>query len=239
MSKPLIHFTVSMWNRFDHLKKLMTNLNEVFAADHQFMLHVGFFESDDVMASDARWFVENHTSYPARLVHLQEPFVNGRGHNAVAEGIPSDEIICAVTVDLQLPLNLPDRVRRSAKQGESFYGPMVSCADRNGQQYRDEFGYALFGIYGSDFAHAGGFPENKKWGGDNDKHPEGGEDMVFVRKLRKQGIRAVRPYVPELCCRWHPREITTKFYSTLGRYHKKPWWTFMKNGEEVSHCPRS
>lgn len=232
-----IHFTVSMWNRAEHLKQLLANLQLIVQVDKHSTLHVAFFDSDDITAAEARRRIEEEMDFPARMTRLSSPFNNGHGHNIAAGDCGAEDILCAVTVDLRMPLNICARIRTNVELGKKFYGPKTYSENEQGNLYADEYGYAMFGLFGQDFVDVGGFVENKKWGGDNDEQPEGGEDMVMVRRLKRAGLKEVRPYALDLVCRWHPRDITSGFYSSLRRYRKKPWWTFTNSKGETATFP--
>ena len=237
--KPLIHFTVSMWNRAAHVEKLCHNIQLIANVDKRIALHVAFFDSDDIHVDDARKIVES-LDLPSRLLHLRGEFNNGRGHNEAAKrgGVMVDEIVCPITVDLRLPLDICERIRANVSPTRQFYGPKVNNEDEAGRQHRGDYAYSLVAMYGRDFVAMGGLAENRKWGGDRDEKPEGGEDVVMCRRLRKLGLEEIRPYERDLVCRWHSRDITRECYSSLKKYKEKPWWTFTDSKGKPAKFPQ-
>jgi hypothetical protein len=236
--RPVIHFTVSMWNRASHLEKLCRNVQLIANVDKRVALHVSFFNSDDINVDDARRMVES-LDLPSRLVHLHKPFNNGRGHNIAIQdcGADPDDIVVPITVDLKMPLDICERIRANVAQGNCFYGPMVNNDDEHGKRHKCAYAYSLVAMTAHDYAEMGGFAENTKWGGDNDEKPEGGEDVVMCRRLRQMGLEEARPFERDLVCRWHPRDITSTFYGSLKRYKHKPWWTLTDNQGKPASFP--
>jgi hypothetical protein len=225
MTADSIVFQTSVWNRAEHLGLLLENLAEVYTQDRRFELAISFFESDDISTEAARRMVTN-TPFRSWFLPMQGEFNNGAGHNAAARLPGPGVIICAITADLRMPANICSRIRACTVAEERFYGPKVLCEDKDGVVHRCEHAYSLISVYADDFRRAGGFRENVKWGGDNDEKPEGGEDKVLCQELKKLNLVEMRPYEKDLVCRWHRRDRRIKFYSSLNRYKKKPWWTF-------------
>lgn len=228
--QPLICFTVSCWQRTEQLRLLLKNFEYIWNVDNQTQMIVTCFASKD-MGRTKLLSMLDAVECPVRVTYLNERFCNGRGHNVAAEHVSSDGIICPITVDLRMPLDIASRIRQYTKEGHSFYGPKVNNADESGKLHRCDYAYSLISMFKSDFDKAGTFAENMKWGGDNEK-PEGGEDVVLGRKLIKMGYKEVRPFARDLICRWHPRNVNANFYKTLYKYKKKPWWTLTQGPEE-------
>lgn len=224
-----IHFTVSMWNRAEHLRKQLQNFQLLANVDHKIAVHVAYFDSDDIGPDEARDLIEEGLTCPSRMVHLPAPFNNGYGHNMAASGIPSYDIVCPVTVDLKMPLDICGRIRANTRQGMFFYGPKVNNEDKAGKLHRCDCAYSLISMYMQDFLNVGGLTQNVKWGGDSDDQSVGGEDVVMGRRLRNAGLTEIRPFERDLIDRWHVRDVSNVFYSTLGGYKKKPWWTFVND----------
>jgi hypothetical protein len=225
-----ICFTVSMWNRMEHFERLLENLSLIYREDQDIVLSVGAFvdkpeERSRIFALISRF------PFRTPVVFLEGEFCNGLGHNEAAKRSSLGCILCPITVDLRMPMDITQRIRENVEPSKKFYGPKVYNESSDGRIHLCEYAYSLIAMHRYDFDRTGGFAENMKWGGD---HHEGGEDKVLTQKLRDLGLEEVRPICNDLVCRWHPRDVTQTYYTSLGRYHKKPWWDFVdEKGEPV------
>lgn len=233
-----IHFTVSMWNRVDHLRVLLDNLAKVAKVDSNISLHVCAFEGEDASFADLRALVAS-APCDATFTYRTDGFGNGLGHNIVLGGLPHNSIACAITVDICLPVNITRRVRRNVVQGKAVYLPRMLQECRNGQLRGNDIGSAMMGLYKSDMLRIGGFhPPRAPWCGG--KKSAGAEDLHFERKAQKLGLKINRPKATnDLFCHWHKRARDNPFYYAQVRGTRPgrllPWVNMYDNdGKEIT-----
>lgn len=222
--KPVIYFTVSMWNRKDDFLILLKDLQSVYEYDRDIALYVADFgtASKSTLESAAAG-----VGYPVRIWQLDHEFCNGMGHNyCLARIADPDAIVAVIAVDLGLPRTITDDIRQNVISGKTFYGPKIRYADKEGKLHRCGAAYALIAAYRRDFLRVGRLQQNMQWGGN---HREGGEDIALMKKFKARGLKQVRPFHPALICRWHPRNVQQTFYKSYRRYNRMPWWDLVDN----------
>lgn len=230
-----INFTVSVWNRYAHLAMLIGRLARIAERDKNIALRVGVFKGNDATHEELRELC-NVPQFETHIFYRCEEFGNGRGHNIAAAGVPSDEILSVIAVDIVLPLDITYRIRSNVAQGKAYYFPLMYQQCRNGSLATRGGGGALLAAYKSDLEAVGGMsPERCQWGGG--KEYRAGEDILVEERLDGMGLKKNRPTEQDLYCRWHKRWLTNPFYSPLkGRKTSCPWLTVMdEHGNEIGH----
>jgi hypothetical protein len=220
----IVHFTVSMWNRFEHMKLLLANVESLWEQDPAIRFRVCMFPSNDA-SIHAAWFMLRKAKVPACLTYHCAEFGNGLGHNVAAGAVPLSHIICAVAVDIVLPEGFPARVRANVVRGKQFYFPEMYQQCPDGSLVGDGHGGALMAAFKTDWDRVGGLqPPRAPWGGDATRKPE---DVVFEQSMQRAGLEMARPDEKDLYCRHHARSLKNPFYAKLkGAKSKKPWMTF-------------
>lgn len=235
MANDLICFTVSMWNRFQHLKILIKDLSKVMEQDEDIALYVCAFKGKDAVREDVAGALGD-APFPTELVWREDEFGNGLGHNLAAKEAPEDCIISIVTVDINLPPDITSRIRPRVVRGKEFYFPEMFQQCRDGRLEKRGGGGALLAIYRDDLLRLGGLqPARCPWGGNTKLNKA--EDCIFPRKAQEAGLKMNRPVERDMFCKWHKRFRSNPFYRTLrGRQTQKlcPWMNFYRdNGLEI------
>lgn len=220
MSKPTIYFTVSMWNRLEHFEALLENLKRIHAQDPDIVLYATDFCTTEMANLDR---LVRGLPFKCRFWQVQHEFCNGMGHNICIRHILDQEALVAIiAVDLQMPPDITLEIKKHAVPGQSFYGPEVNYMCKNGHVRKCSAAYALIAAAKSDLDRAGELRQNMMWGGD---YREGGEDVVLMKQLKARAkLKQCRPFHPGLICRWHPRDVTQRFYSSYRRYGAPAHW---------------
>lgn len=220
----VVNFTVSMWNRFEHLHLLLDDLYHVRQLDPRIALHVCAFEGQDATISELRRAVDG-APCTSVLLYRTDEFGNGLGHNTATGGVPRDDIVCNVAVDAHLPCDITQRIRANVAEGKAVYYPLMFQQCQNGRLETRGGGGALMAMFKSDWHRIGGFhPPRTPWGGG--AKLSGAEDIHWEKRVAEVGLKINRPKEQDLYCRWHVRSLANPFYRTLkGRNKRKlpPW----------------
>lgn len=208
-----------------HFRQLLDDLKQIHQRDPNIALHVVDFCTT---TADNLQRLTQDLPFHCRFWQIQHEFCNGMGHNVCIRHIKDKTALVAViAVDLQMPANITAKIRKYAVPGRSFYGPMISYQCKDGSLKRDSAAYALIAAGRTDFQRVGKLRQNMLWGGDK---REGGEDTQLMKQFRKQvKLKQHRAFHPRLICRWHPRDVTQRFYQSYHRYYQMPWWNLVDN----------
>lgn len=210
-----VHFTVSVWNRREHLELLAANMNALWEADKNICLHVCAFAGEDATAEELKAIVD-HAHCPHEFIYRWDEFGNGLGHNTAAASINPNEMLVIIAVDVCLPQRLVRIVRNRIRGGETFMRPRLGAEDQHG--YRIEgggngWGRGMLVLMKADYLRAGGLlPQRSAWCWYQKTPPE---DNNITMALARMGLRCLTPYIQDAYCRWHLRDPRIHYYRTL------------------------
>lgn len=235
-AKERIHFTVSMWNRFNHLRILMDDLAEIKQLDDNIALHVCAFEGTDATFEELEQAVGN-APCESYLTYRTDTFGNGLGHNLATMGVSTGDIVCHVAVDICMPVDITQRVRANVVRDEAVYFPAMFQQCRDGRLETRGGGGALIGLYKTDWFVIGGFSSPRMpWEGDHEI--SSAEDVLLGNRLEELKFKINRPREQDLFCRWHKRFLSNPFYRTLRgkRVDRLVSWlnVFRDDGTEIT-----
>ena len=226
-----VNFCIPLWNRGNHIKQILCNLQEVADTMNEtnFKVWIADFHSTDI---DLREYIKQfHISI--EVITIKLPFIIAKGLQIVAEKIPKGEILYFIDADSVQPEKIFNRLRKYVIKGKQFYCPMVAFEQSDGSKWlpdkgKDHGGKGHIGVFSDDFQLCNGWRdpshltriridgpgpmERKKWGG---------HDSHLYNKLRWDRLNCYRPRELDQWCRYHNRHNSsgTDWYNEDARGH--------------------
>lgn len=203
-----IHLCVPLWNRSQNLKQLIELLDLHNQAQPNIIVHIADFGSTDCnVEAELQQSTLNY-----QLMLLKPPFSKSLALENLLNSpkIPNSARILFCDVDMAMPFDVYRRIRQTVFQNQSYYCPLVSFENAQGQSYgieEDHGGHGFLAIYKSDIMAAGGFSHGLY----RYKTTWGGEETDFARRISQKLIK-VRRLEPEIIARYHPRPKDSKWY---------------------------
>lgn len=162
-------------------------------------LVVADFGSDDRPL--ALWLAAAAGGLPVRVVEAEGDFSRGKGLNlAVRHARGEGVLLC--DADMLLGAEFLETCLRHLSEGAAFF-PVMRYLNPDGSAGEwEHLGYGIACLSRRVFEAAGGVPEFRSWGGE--------DDIFRERVSRHAEVR--REAVPGLLHQWHPEECRHKFY---------------------------
>jgi hypothetical protein len=162
-------------------------------------LVIADYGSDDWPLVD--WLDDATDGLPFRVVNVEGDFSRGAGLNIAAHNGASGKLFLC-DADMIVSHSLISRGLESLEQGRAYF-PVALRLDASGKSAGwEHFGYGNVFVTRDAFTKAGGIPEFKSWGG---------EDDVFVGRLRKF-VEIDRETFDGFLHQWHPEHCRHENY---------------------------
>ena len=203
--KAFVHIVIIVKDQKRWIRYFLENVNKIYAQtnDDQFGVIIVDFNSREMR-------VDKIMKLTLKLKHYQHipmsgPFNKVRGQNKAIDSVlnPND-IIFTCDLQLNIPINMIDSIRKHTTQGVSVYAPILrrlSCGviAFDGPGMWEVFGYGLVSMYKTDWKAIGGMSVEfgEKWGG---------EDWDLVDRVLRVGYHMHRLRLPSLVHFHHLRE---------------------------------
>ena len=203
--KAFVHIVIIVKDQKRWVRYFLENVNKIYAQtnDDQFGVIIVDFNSREMR-------VDKFMKYTLKLKHYQHipmsgPFNKVRGQNKAIDSVlnPND-IIFTCDLQLNIPINMIDSIRKHTTQGVSVYAPILKRLDCGMLSFYEVgkwevVGYGLISMHKSDWDVVGGMNVDfgEKWGG---------EDWDLVDRLLRIGYHIQRLRLSSLVHYHHVKE---------------------------------
>ena len=200
-----VHIVIIVKDQRRWLRYFLENVNKIYEQtnDKQFGVIIVDFNSKDLRVDQLMKHTLKLKHY--KYIPMDGAFNKVRGQNmAISSVLNPNEIIFTCDLQLNIPINMIDSIRKHTTQGISVYTPLLrrlNCGviAFDGPGMWEIFGYGLVSMFKTDWEAIGGMSVEfgEKWGG---------EDWDLVDRVLRVGYHIHRLRMPSLVHFHHLRE---------------------------------
>jgi Chondroitin N-acetylgalactosaminyltransferase len=212
----MIKFCVTVYNRLENTVNFLNDLKAIYENDTNFSLILLDYNSTDL---DVASYLKD-MPFQYTLIQKNQPFVFD--FTSCAALASPDDILVLCCVDVRLPTNFLDKIRKYVKQGKEFYAPITALEKADGtlESGEDIAGGPLTSMYRSDYDKSP-FPVASQWG---EKRCE----ISIMEGLEHAGLKMNRPYESQIISSFHVRDFSLPWYKhssiAYGQINGAFWW---------------